>query len=194
MNQFEEHEKYTLMEYAENNENKLVFFNPKNAELSEKVLKLKDSIINPYVLLSEWLEEEELDIEAMLEALGSLTKLNNTYDKLGEKLDSIEKDLKSLQYGDLNIVKKLFKKKETEIANLEKEKETTESNIETLHLIIKYASFNMEEYLEVFKKDKINEYYKHLKSFSLVQKENDRVLQDLWGYVKTDLMELKKGQ
>ena len=146
------------------------------------------------MLLSEWLEEEELDIEAMLEALGSLTNLNNTYDKLGEKLDSIEKDLKSLQYGDLNIVKKLFKKKETEIANLEKEKETTESNIETLHLIIKYASFNMEEYLEVFKKDKINEYYKHLKSFSLVQKENDRVLQDLWGYVKTDLMELKKGQ
>ena len=194
MHQFEEHEKYTLMEYAENNENKLVFFNPKNAELSEKVLKLKDSIINPYVLLSEWLEEEELDIEAMLEALGSLTNLNNTYDKLGEKLDSIEKDLKSLQYGDLNIVKKLFKKKETEIANLEKEKETTESNIETLHLIIKYASFNMEEYLEVFKKDKINEYYKHLKSFSLVQKENDRVLQDLWGYVKTDLMELKKDQ
>ena len=42
--------------------------------------------------------------------------------------------------------------------------------------------------------NKINEYYKHLKSFSLVQKENDRVLQDLWGYVKTDLMELKKDQ
>ena len=47
--------------------------------------------------MKEWLEEEELDIEAMLEALGSLTNLNNTYDKLGEKLDSIEKDLKSLQ-------------------------------------------------------------------------------------------------
>ena len=30
MHQFEEHEKYTLMEYAENDENKLVFFNPKN--------------------------------------------------------------------------------------------------------------------------------------------------------------------
>ena len=76
MHQFEEHEKYTLMEYAENDENKLVFFNPKNSELSEKILKLKESIRNPYVLLDEWLEEEQIDIESMIEALNSLTSLN----------------------------------------------------------------------------------------------------------------------
>ena len=192
MHQFEEHEKYTLMEYAENDENKLVFFNPKNSELSEKILKLKESIRNPYVLLDEWLEEEQIDIESMIEALNSLTSLSTTYEKLGEKLDSIEKDLKSLQFGDLNFVSKLFKKKETELANLEKEKETIESSIETLGMIIKYASFNMEESLDKFKKDKINEYYKHLKSFSVVQKDNDNFLQELWNEVKSNLNELQK--
>ena len=38
---FEDYEKYTLMEYANNDENKLVFFNPKNIELCEKIMSLK---------------------------------------------------------------------------------------------------------------------------------------------------------
>ena len=50
----------------------------------------------------------------------------------------------------------------------------------------------MEESLDKFKKDKINEYYKHLKSFSLVQKDNDNTLQELWNEVKSNLNVLMK--
>lgn len=194
MHEFEEHEKYTLMEYAGNDENKLVFFNPKNSDLSEKVLKLKNSLINPYIYLGEWLEEEELDIEAMIEAMNTLTNLNNTYEKLIQKQDSIEKELKTLQYGDLNFVEKLFKNKDTCIANLEKDRENTENLINTVHLMIKYASCNMESYIEKFKKEKINEYYRHLKSFSNTQKENNRILEDLWLNVKKNLNELRENK
>ena len=35
-----DHEKYTLIEYADNDDNKLVFFNPNNVELCMKLTKL----------------------------------------------------------------------------------------------------------------------------------------------------------
>jgi hypothetical protein len=32
---FNDYEKYTLMEYSENDDNKLIFFNPKNTDMHE---------------------------------------------------------------------------------------------------------------------------------------------------------------
>lgn len=37
---FSDFEKYTLMEYADNDYNKVVFFNPKNSDLCSKLLNL----------------------------------------------------------------------------------------------------------------------------------------------------------
>jgi hypothetical protein len=37
---FTDYEKYTLMEYSENDDNKLVFFNPKNSDLCVKLLQM----------------------------------------------------------------------------------------------------------------------------------------------------------
>ncbi len=37
---FSDYEKYTLLEYSENDDNKLVFFNPKNTDLCLKIIKL----------------------------------------------------------------------------------------------------------------------------------------------------------
>lgn len=40
---FSDFEKYTLMEYAENDYNKVVFFNPKNSDLCAKLLNLVEN-------------------------------------------------------------------------------------------------------------------------------------------------------
>ena len=48
MNVFEDSEKYTLMEYVNNDENKLVFYNPKNSETYQKIMDIKDKFINPF--------------------------------------------------------------------------------------------------------------------------------------------------
>jgi hypothetical protein len=37
---FSDYEKYTLLEYSENDDSKLVFFNPKNTDLCLKLIKL----------------------------------------------------------------------------------------------------------------------------------------------------------
>jgi len=45
---FTDYEKNNMMSYADNNENSLIFFNPSYSSLSEKVLKLKQEMINPF--------------------------------------------------------------------------------------------------------------------------------------------------
>ena len=44
----------------------------------------------------------------------------------------------------------------------------------------------MESHLESFKTDKLNEYYRHLKIFATLQKQNDQVLNELWETVGKD--------
>lgn len=37
---FSDYEKYTLIEYSDNDDDKLIFFNPKNTDLFMKIMKL----------------------------------------------------------------------------------------------------------------------------------------------------------
>lgn len=192
LHQFEEHEKYVLLEYADNDESKLVFFNPKNTELTDKIERLKETLKNPYGPLNNWLEEEEIDIEAMIEALGSLQTLSETREKLSHKIDSIENDIKQLKFGKQSFVSGLFQKKENKIAELEKEKVTAEENIQFLEKITKYSHYNMENYEEVYKKEKIKEYYKYLRMFAVIKRNNNKIIDDLWENVKKDMNPLKQ--
>lgn len=165
--------------------------NPNNSELAEKLLKFKTSLSNPYVLLNDWLEEERLDIEAMFQTLDGLTNMNDALDKLEKKLESIEGSIRTLQSGqkDFKTIFK-FKNKEATLVELDQDKIETESNIQHLQMIIKLASFNMECYLDVFKEEKMRDYYIHLKMFSELQRNNNLILEDLWNEIKTALNHL----
>ena len=182
----ESYEKATLMEYTENDETKLVFYNPGNTEIKEKIEKLKEQLNNPYVDLFEWLEEENIEIEAMLEALSGFDNMVNTYEKLTQKSDSLDQDIKNLQFGQGGGFTSLFKNKEKALNELQTSKKKTEEDIAILHNIIKLTAFNMECYLEYFKSDKLADYYKHLKIFATLQKQNDQVLNELWDTVAKD--------
>ena len=72
---------------------------------------------------------------------------------------------------------------------MEKEKINTEANIQSYEDIIKMASFNMEWYIERFKKEKSYEYFRHLKIFAKTQKTNTAVLDNLWKNVKNNMAE-----
>ena len=184
---FEDYEKYTLMEYANNDENKLVFFNPKNIELCEKIMSLKKNLKNPYASLNDWLEDEVLDVEAMTEALSSLALLNETHDKLIAESETLTQRINNLQSNYSKI--KLFftmKTKEAAYDELTKRKESIQESIQSLNEIIKIASFRMERYLEKFKIEKLERYHNHLKAFSELQKDNNINLDDLWQCVSRD--------
>lgn len=172
------------MNDTNNDEKKLIFFNSNNTHLAEKILKLKENLSNPYILLDEWLDEEKLDLEAMVQALEKLIDMNENLEKLQQKKDSTETSIKSLQFGHKDIKTIfLFKNKDTTIGELEQEKSKLEEEIANLTQIIKIASFNKECYIEVFKEEKLNDYYIHLKMFCEIQKNNNIYYNEIWALV-----------
>ena len=187
---FTNYEKDNMMIYADNNVNSLIFFNPAYSSLSERVLKLKQDMINPFVAFRDWLQEEILDVEAMKEALKQIRNLLETESKLKDKLNTLEEDLKKGQQGQVNIFKSIFKKKEDIIAEMEKEKEITQQKITDIGEIIKIVGDNMENQIEIFKNDKTQNYYKNLKMFAILQRESNRVIRELWTLVKNGLNEI----
>lgn len=187
---FTNYEKDNMMTYADNNENALIFFNPSNNDLSEKVLKLKQEMVNPFVSFRDWLQEEMLDVEAMLVTIKQIHNLLETETKLKNKLAELEEDVKKGQQGQVNIFKSLFKKKEDIIAETEKEKEITQQKIVDIEEIIKIVGDNMENQIEVFKNDKTQNYYKYLKIFAIMQRESNRVIRELWALVQNALKDI----
>jgi len=187
---FTNYEKDNMMIYADNNVNSLIFFNPAYSSLSERVLKLKQDMINPFVAFRDWLQEEILDVEAMKEALKQIRNLLETESKLKDKLNTLEEDLKKGQQGQVNIFKSIFKKKEDIIAEMEKEKEITQQKIADIEEIIKIVGDNMENQIEIFKNDKTQNYYKYLKMFAILQRESNRVIRELWTLVKNGLNDI----
>ena len=187
---FTNYEKDNMMTYADNNENALIFFNPSNNDLSEKILKLKQEMVNPFVSFRDWLQEEMLDVEAMLLTIKQIHNLLETQVKLKNKLAELEENVKKGQQGQVNIFKSLFKKKEDIIAETEKEKEITQQKIVDIEEIIKIVGDNMENQIEVFKNEKTQNYYKYLKIFAIMQRESNRVIRELWVLVKNALRDI----
>lgn len=184
---FEDYEKYTLIEYADNDESRLVFFNPRNTELCEKIMKLKQNLKNPYIQLNEWLEDEVLDVEAMEEALSSLLHLIESYEKILQEIEGIESKAKALEegYGSIKLMI-TFKNKDTVINELQEKRTILHNTSSTLLQIIKIASLCLDGYLEYFKIEKFDRFYSHLRAFSELQKDNNSILNDLWDCVNKD--------
>jgi hypothetical protein len=179
-----------MINYADNNENALIFFNPSNNDLSEKIIKLKQELVNPFLAFRDWLQEEALDVEAMLVAIKGLYTLLEQENKLKTKLAELEEDVKKGQQGQVNIFKSIFKKKEDIIAETEKEKDLTQQKINDIEEIIKIVGDNMENQIEIFKNDKTQNYYKYLKIFAILQRESNRVIRELWTLVGNALKDI----
>ena len=185
---FTDYEKYTLLEYSENDDNKLVFFNPKNTDLCLKLIKLKEGgVENPYISMYDWLKEEEIDLEAMIEAISHLQVLNETSDKLKQKIIGIVGDVNTLKAGKTSLKSMFsFKSKADDISKLETEKVNCEKTLNDLEGIIKMATYNMDSYIEYFKVEKLAGYYHNLKLFAEMQKTNSTRINELWQTVSLD--------
>ena len=90
----EKYEKENLL-YTDDEINLLVLNNPENTNLKETIENLNNKYENPYIKLLEWIEEEELDIEAILETFEDLNYINGQYEKLVKKKEDNELDKKS---------------------------------------------------------------------------------------------------
>ena len=184
-----DYEKKGILAFSDDNTSCLIFNNPSYTELAEKVTKLKNEMINPYTAFKEWLEEEILDAEAMIIAIKGINELIEKEDKIKQKLENVETELKKLEGGGSSL-KTIFKKKEEVIAKKQKEKDELQEKLDNASLIVKIVADNMENQIDEFKSLKTQRYYKYLKIFAILQRESNRVIRELWTLVRTALNEV----
>ena len=181
------YEKEVINNLANNDENRLVFFNMKNIDLCKNISNAQEKIINPYDRLYDAITEDYLDTEAMQEALEGLKNLQDIYNKLTKNLTSTNVQLNDLQAGKTNVKSLLsFKGREDNINKLMSEKEKLEKDIENLGQIIKIATFNMQNQIKKFKLVSLENYYVEL---SLIEKDteaNAKIMDELWECVVSD--------
>ena len=108
---FNDYEKSVLTEYSMLDDD-LVLFNPKNIHLNQHVIRIKNNVKNTYCDLYDWAQEEEVETEAMIEAINSLKGLYNKKDSLIKKKESTEKTVQELASGKKNM-KTMFSFKST---------------------------------------------------------------------------------
>ena len=188
MNVFKNLEKNTLMEYVNNDQDKLVFSNPSNKETSQKLLDIKEKFINPFTDLASWIDDDILDFNAMLFALESINNLNDLIDKLVSRLSAIEDEIIKYQNNEYNYLSLWIKWKNVEgiLFDLKQEEKTTRNTIKALNSIISIASKITLDNLEIFKVEKLQRYHKHIKKFAEVQKANGDIINKLWSYISHD--------
>jgi hypothetical protein len=135
--------------------------------------------------MHDWLVEEELDVEAIIESITSLNFLTETKEKLIQKKNSIITSINDLATGKKTI-KNIFslKSKKSETAELETQKTVIEGQINYLDLIVRISTFNMEKNIKSFKEDKLISYYQSLKLCAEIQKYNGKnVLYNLYRFL-----------
>ena len=188
MNVFRNFEKLTLMEYVNNDKDKLVFSNPANKETSQKISDIKELFKNPFTELASWIDDDILDFNAMLFALESIINLNELLDKLNSRLGAIEDEIIKYQNNEYNYLTLWIKWKTVDgiLFDLRQEEKNTRNTIRSLNSIILIASKITLDNLEIFKVEKLQRYHKHIKKFAEVQKTNGDIINKLWSYISND--------
>ena len=186
INSYVEYEKNSILPYTDDKVENLIFNNPSNSELVEKIKILNKKMINPFTAFKDWLEEEVLDTEAMSLAIKGINDLIEKQEKIEQKLASYETELKKVESGGSSL-KTLFKKKDSVIAEILKEKEETSKKLENIDLLVKILADNMEKQINEFKEMKTQSYYKYLKIFAILQKESNKVVREIWDMIKNSL-------
>ena len=176
LNVFEDYEKYSLIEYADGNEDKLVFADYKNQFQMQSIALLKEKMMNPFDALVDNLEEDELDLLAMKEAFDSICDMKSEYARLKEEhsklIDKIIEIKTEVKVEDLvNSMK---------FQSMENEKILREIGLKYLNLVIQLSCNHMVQYIEVFKERKMVNYYKHLNSFKEILRNNNRLMLNVW--------------
>ena len=188
MNVFRNFEKHTLMEYVNNDKDKLVFSNPANKETFQKISYIKEQFKNPFTELASWIDDDILDFNAMLFSLESIINLNELLDKLNSRLTAIEDEIIKYKSNEYNYLTLWIKWKTVDgiLFDLRQEEKTTRNTIKALNSIISIASKITLDNLEIFKVEKLQRYHKHIKKFAEVQKANGDIINKLWSYISND--------
>lgn len=167
------YEKEVLKVYANDNEEKLLLFNTQNVDLCHSITDFQEKTVNPYDKLLDDITADYLDTEAMIEAIESINSLQNQYESLLKKFNSVTNELNEMQAGKSNLKSIFsFKSKEEYASNLDESKKKLDTDIQNLGQVIKICSFNIDSEINNFKYCNLETYYKELSYFEKISSSN----------------------
>lgn len=142
---------------------------------------MKEGLKNPFTPLVDWINEEDVDLEAMIESIKGLVELSEKKKKLVEKKESLEKDIMKLHEGKSSFSAIItFKNKKEDLSEKESLKSKTEIDIKSIDLILTMTSSLMLKTIETFKKEKLNNYHTNLRILADLQVNNVDLIGSLW--------------
>lgn len=177
---FNDYEKQNLIDIIDD-ESELVFFYSKNTDLCSKAISMKEGLKNPFSPLVDWINEEDVDLEAMIESIKGIVELNEKKKKLVEKKENLEKEIMKLHEGKSSFSAIItFKNKKEDLSEKESIKSKTEIDIKSIDLILTMTSSLMLKTIENFKKEKLSNYHLNLKNLADIQVNNSDLIGTLW--------------
>ena len=177
----EEYEKSSLMDYAEGDSSQLVFFNVKNSKLTEKVLSYTHDVQNEYEVIYQWLEDRELHLMALTDALASFSNLLSNQAKLEEEIEALNIKIRNLEIGKrgfFDIIK--LKKPEDLLPQCKNELNEKKEKLTCLKKILELLNLRFaKEKIKVLEQMKV-EFYETVKKFGNINVNNNIKNSELW--------------
>ena len=160
--------------------------NPENEEISKKLNNFNLYLINPFIKLLDWIENDILDYKSMLDALEQFEKLvlldKNTSSKINEintKIKEIENNKNSINY--INILKNCSSNNDdNKVENLIKQRDILENNKKNIFEITNIIYMINEEFVKKFIKEKMDKYNEQFNIFIEEEEKNKNLINDLW--------------
>ena len=155
--------------------------NPENEEISKKLNNFNLYLINPFIKLLDWIENDILDYKSMLDALEQFEKLvlldKNTSSKINEintKIKEIENNKNSINY--INILKNCSSNNDNKVENLIKQRDILENNKKNIFEITNIIYMINEEFVKKFIKEKMDKYNEQFNIFIEEEEKNKNLI------------------
>jgi hypothetical protein len=162
------HERETISNFNNNNPDLLVLTKTDN-----EIQKLDSNNINPYINLYKSSLNEELDTQALVEALDSLQDIYDKYEEHLTRLSEIEIKIQNHANNKWKFLSYLtLRTPQMELNDLKDEKTLIEYELESMRIIIRFSLLNLDQLIEIFKNDRLEEYYKELQEISQINIAN----------------------
>ena len=182
---FTEFEKYCMMEFTDNDLSYLFFFNG-SVPLFEIKKKYKQLIQNPYLTLSCWLRLKELELISMKNNLNEFKALLSKKVSIENKQKDISQKLKDVEEGRISFLDKIMLRGDPQTLKEKYKNELDIQNNEVIYInnivniLNAYLSIEVYKYFDDLKAS----FYKTVKKFAIIQRENCILASDLWLKVK----------
>ena len=171
-----------------NNDTSLYYFYNNQFSLEENKERYEKLVNHPFLLLSGWIRQKELELISVKDKLNEYKNLRTKKSNFNKKLKDLNQKLNDVNNGKVGFFEKIFVK-----GDIQKLKEKAENEFKThtdetnyinniVDMLTDYIAVEYYSFFDRFTKG----FYQTVKNFSSIQKENSILSMNIWLKVKNN--------